>query len=175
MSFQDSIIITQPIDDSSVGVSEVDCIAQWDQDPLNETIVIRAHITDVSYTNARIHSTFNTFEDVLKRVVVILIKMYEPSDPSPEIERFLKRASLALMSMTISPSDLDSSFELNRQASSLPADGVSELIEAASEIQDFYAYADGESTTTVQTRAIGGRLTGRFERPDFPISLDDNS
>ncbi len=174
MSSQDLIVITQPIDDSSGGVSEIDCTTQWDQDPLNETIVVRHVSSDITNSTAMAHATFAKIEDVLKRAVFVLISLYEPNDPNHEIECFLKRASLALMSVTVSPSELDKHFELHRQMSGMPTDGISELLETASEIRDFYSFAGGESTNTVKSRAVSGKLTGRFVRPEFPIVFDDD-
>ena len=129
---------------------------------------------DLDRSDALYASTIDTLTDYLRRCSLQLVERYQSIDPSPDIVLLLKQISIAVIAIRDIPKGhVDKVLELNRLMPDIQLDGIDDLIQTTVEVRDFYSYLDGESSTETQTRSIGGNLTGRFVRPDFPIELDE--
>lgn len=174
MSLEGSMISIPKIDDSSVGVFKNDYTKECDRNRHGVTRVSPTVVLDMDRSDALYANTIDTLIDYLRRCSLQLVERYQYIDPSPDILLLLKQISIAVIAIRDIPiGHVDKVLELNRLMPDIQLDGIDDLIKTTAEVREFYSYVGGESGATTQTRSIGGKLTGRFVRPDFPIEFDD--
>lgn len=174
MSLEGSMITIPRIDDYSVGVFKNDYTKEWDQNRHEVTRVSPTVVLDLDRSDALYANTIDTMIDYLRRCSLQLVERYRYIDPSPDILLLLKQISIAVIAIRDIPKGhVDKVLELNRLMPDIQLDGIDDLIKTTAEVRDFYSYLGGEQIATTQTRSIGGKITGRYIRPDFPIELDD--
>ena len=174
MSLEGSMITIPSIDDSSVGVFKNDYTKEWDRNRHEVTRASPTLVLDMDRSDALYANTIETLIDYLRRCSLQLVERYQYIDPSPDILLLLKQISIAVIAIRDIPKGhVDKVLELNQLMPDIQLDGIDDLIKTTAEVRDFYSYVGGETSSATQTRSIGGKLTGRFVRPDFPIELED--
>ncbi len=175
MSLQNSMITIPKIDDSSVGVYENTFIKEWSQNRREVTRASSITVQDVDRSDTLYSNTVDTMIDYLRRCSLQLVERYQYIEPSPDILLLLKQISIAVIAIRDIPKGhVDKILELNQLLPSLQLDGVNELIETTADIRDLYSYLGGELSPTTDTRSVGGKLVGRFVRPEFSIQFDED-
>jgi len=86
------------------------------------------------------HDSIQSIIDELRRNAQLVIHHADVFGSSPELLTLVKRIALAHVAVRDLPDGhVDRTLWLNQLLPSVPADGLDELIETTSEIQDFYS------------------------------------
>ena len=119
----------------------------WDQNPREVTLALQVSSADQIDSNRLRHYCIRSIVDELRRNAQLVINHVDDFGSSQEVVTLFKRIALAHVAVRDLPDGhVDKAFGLNQLLPSLPVDGLEELIETTSELQDFYISVNDPDT-----------------------------
>lgn len=121
----------------------------WGQSPREVTWALQISSGDELDSATLCHDSIQSIVDVLRRNAQLVINHVDAYGSSPELFTLFKRIALAHVAIREIPDGhVDKTLMLNRTLHTVPVDGLEELLETTSELQDFYTCVNDPASAT---------------------------
>lgn len=120
-----------------------------DQSPREVTWALQISPGDALDSATLCHDVIQSIGNALRHNAQLIVSHVDAYGTSPELFALIKRIALAHVAVRDIPDGhVDKTLLLNRNLISVPEDGLEELLETTSELQDFYARVNDPASAT---------------------------